>query len=403
MTIKLSLVVGMFIGVNAFAVGGGNKAQERAQENARYRERRVGHVLFQLKTDLTENQQREVFRIWNESGLNKKDTAVFAFEKFDAKKEVLTEEQMAERLMATGAVEFAEPDYLVYPALTFSDPYIPNEWHLKTVRAFDAWNSTLGSKSVIVTVCDSGVDAAHPDLKANVLQPGFNVVDGSQNSKPVASHGTAVAGVIAARANGLGVVGVAPYVRIMPVRVTNSSNGSAYLSDLAACIRYSGDHGSKVVNVSYSGAESPSMDSAAKYARAKGTLVFLAAGNSGADVSSFPAYSSFMLIGSTTSKDQRSSFSNYGTAVDLVAPGSSILTTVPGRGYSYMSGTSFSSPLTAGIAALVFSLRPDLKPVDVETILRRSAVDIGDSYLFGDGRVNAAAAVALARTYVPAR
>jgi thermitase len=217
--------------------------------------------------------------------------------------------------------------------------------------------------------------------------------------KPVASHGTAVAGVIAARDNGVGVVGIAPRVRILPVRVTNSSNGSAYLSDLAACVRYAGDHGARVVNVSYSGAESNSIDAAATYARNKGTLLFMAAGNSGVDISSFPAYPSFLTVGATTSKDERSSFSNYGKAVDLVAPGSSILTTVPGKAYSYMSGTSFSSPLIAGVAALIFSVRPDLKPKDVEAILRQTAVNIGDAFYFGSGRVSAAGAVALARTY----
>lgn len=398
MTKILSLVVGVLITINAFADGGG------------YRERRPGHVLFQLKKGLTENQQREVFKIWNEAGLSQRGTQVYAFEQVATDKQMatteglrsggfLTEEQIAERLKATGAVDFAEPDYLVYPVLSFTDPYIPSEWHLKTVRAFDAWNTTLGRSSVVVTVCDSGVDAAHPDLKANVIQPGYNVVDKTTNSAPIAIHGTAVAGVIAGRENGAGVVGIAPHVRILPVRVTNSSSGSAYLSDLAACVRYAADRGSRVVNVSYSGAESSVIDAAATYARNKGTLMFMAAGNSGVDISNFPAYPSFVRVGSTTSKDQKSSFSNYGTAIDLVAPGTSILTTVPGKKYSYMSGTSFSSPLAAGVAALVFSVRPDLKPKDVDAILRQSAVNIGSSFYFGRGRVDAAAAVVLAQKY----
>ncbi|MBI2711927.1 MAG: S8 family serine peptidase [Bdellovibrio sp.] len=125
----------------------------------------------------------------------------------------------------------------------------------------------------------------------------------------------------------------------------------------------------------------------------------MSAGNSGQDISSIPAYPSFLRIGATDQNDDLASFSNYGRAVDFVAPGVSILTTSPNGKYTYISGTSFSSPLSAGVAALIFSIRPDLKPMQVAEILKISATDIGSSYYFGRGRVDASEALKLARTF----
>ena len=393
MTKWFSLLVGMIFSFNAFAVGGGNG------DDAVRRPRRPGHILFKLKNNLSEAEQRKVYELWMNYSLAQKKANVFAFEGFSQTQGVTSEEEFAEKLKATGAVQYAEPDYLVYPALSFSNPYIKYEWHLKTVKAQDAWDTTIGRSNVIVTVCDSGVDAAHVSLKGNVIQPGFNTVDGSTNSSPVATHGTAVAGVIAARKNGPGTIGVAPGVKIFPVRVSNSSSGSAYLSDLAECVRYAADHGSKVVNVSYSGQESSEMGDAGKYAMSKGTVMVMAAGNSSQDISSIPAYPYFLRVAATDADNSLASFSNYGKAVDLAAPGVDILTTSPGNRYTYISGTSFSAPLTAGVAALVVSARPDLKPATVIKILKDSATYNGNSYYFGAGLLNADAAVDLARRY----
>jgi subtilisin family serine protease len=330
-----------------------------------------------------------------------------AIESYRERPSAISEEEIAKELEATGAVEYAEPDYLVYPAVQVpNDSKISSQWHHTTIKTFQAWETTAGRPEIKVTVCDSGVDAAHPDLKANVIQPGYNTVDGSTRSSPVNLHGTAVAGLIASQANNrIGGAGIAPWVKILPVRVSNSSSGSAYLSDLAECVRYGADQGAKVHNVSFTGAESPTIDSAAQYARSKGSILVMAAGNQGSDISkSTPDYTSFILVGATTRYDQRSSFSNYGISIDLVAPGTNVYTTVPNGGYTTISGTSFSSPITAAVAALVYSVNPRFTPADVEQILFQSADSLGNSYLYGRGRVNAEHAVELALRWVsPAR
>ncbi len=264
-----------------------------------------------------------------------------------------------------------------------------------------AWDLTVGSPSVIVAVCDTGVDSSHPDLAPNLLLPGYNSVDGSTDTSPVMWHGTAVAGCIGAVGNnGLGVAGVNWNVSILPVRVSNRSDGAAYLSDMADGITWAADQGARVVNVSYDASSSAAVDYAGQYLLGSGGILFIAAGNSGVDTSAVcPASPNSMVVGATTSSDALASWSNYGAGVDLVAPGSGIYTTYAGGGYASVSGTSFASPIAAGVAALVFAENPSLGPSQVMDILCSTCTDLGASGpddTFGYGRVDAAAAVAVA-------
>lgn len=372
------------------------------------RKRRPGHILFKLKSDLNENQRISLQSFFNAKKLkSKKKIGQFMYlaestQLISVKS--LSEEQIAKNLMNSGAVEYAEPDYLLDPTASEltepNDPYFSKQWHHQTIQTVEAWQVTQGQPNITVAVCDSGVDANHPDLKGNVIQPGYNVVDHSTTSGPITSHGTYVAGLIVAHANNrVGIAGIAPRVKVLPIRVTNTKDGKAYLSDLAECIQYGADQGAKVINLSFSGAENRSIDTAAQYARSKGSLLFMSAGNNGKALLSSANYSSFILVGATTSQNQLSSFSNYGTPVDLVAPGSSVLTTIPGNAYAYVSGTSFSAPITAAVGALVFSVNPKFSPEDVENILFESADAIGNDYYFGHGLINAAQAVDLAKRW----
>jgi subtilisin family serine protease len=369
------------------------------------RERRPGHILYQLKEDANPSQRAKVQKILeNRKGRLKKTLRMSGkVELASLITDNSTEEAIAEELLSTGAVEYAEPDYRVYPVDTPNDPGISKQWHHSIIRTFEAWKVTPGSKNILVTVCDTGVDAQHVDLSGAVVQPGFNTTDGSRKSSPVNLHGTAVAGLIAAKANNrLGIAGIAPLVKILPVRVTNDSQGGAYLSDLAECIRYGADAGAKVHNVSFTGSESQTINSAAKYARSKGSLLFMAAGNQGKNISSTqPDYNTFILVGGTDKHDQHSSFSNYGLPVHLVAPGTNVYTTAPGNSYTVISGTSFSSPIAAAVGALVYAINPIFTPDDVQNILYQSADSLGNSLVFGYGRLNAEAAVSLAQKWVP--
>ncbi|MBS2035621.1 S8 family serine peptidase [bacterium] len=315
------------------------------------------------------------------------------------------EQALCDQLMASGAVEFAEPDYKLEPVFIPNDSYYGQQWHLPKISAPAAWDLVRGKSTVTVAVCDTGVLATHPDLSANLLA-GYNAVDGSTNTAPVHPHGTMVSGCISGIGNNSqGVAGVAFGVKILPVRVTNDASGSAYLSDMANGVRWAADHGARVINLSYGGAQYATIDQAAQYARSKNALLFMAAGNDGADVSTtYPDYGSFVLVGATNPSDARSSFSNYGTAIDMVAPGETIVTTTLNNGYASVAGTSFASPITAAGAALMLSANPNLSVSQLETNLMAACDDIGtagEDKVFGKGRLNTLNAVRKAQTIVP--
>jgi hypothetical protein len=215
-----------------------------------------------------------------------------------------------------------------------------------------------------------------------------------------------VAGVAAATANNAtGVTGVAGAARLMPIRVAYSDTTGcmAYYSTIASGLTYAADNGARVANVSYSGvAGSSAIMSAAKYMKSKGGLVFVSAGNNNVD-ENITSDGSMVVVSATTTGDTKASFSSWGNFVTLSAPGTGIMTTDKSGGYSTWQGTSFSSPLSAGVAALIMSARPDLSSAQVESLLYSTAVDLGAAGrdpVFGYGRVNAAAAVRAAASFV---
>ena len=305
------------------------------------------------------------------------------------------EETVAWALSHNPNIEFAELDILHKREETIpNDTYYGSAWHLPKVNAAGAWDMSKGN-NVTVAVLDTGVDANHPDLKANML-PGFNTVDNSTNSSDLAGHGTKVAGVIGAIGNnGIGVAGLAWNVKILPVRVSNETSGSAYTSDLAQAVTWAADNGADVANASYAMAGSGTMESAASYLRSKGGVITISAGNNG-NYYSIPDSANMIMVSATASNDSKASWSTYGDFVDVAAPGVSIWSTTKGGGYGAVSGTSFSAPLTAGILALMKSANPNLSPDELENILENTAVDLGATGFdtsFGHGRVDANQAV----------
>lgn len=303
------------------------------------------------------------------------------------------EQAMVARLARNPHIKFAELDTLVEPSATPSDPGYPSEWHLPKINGPAAWDISVGS-GVTIAILDTGVDGTHPDL-APRLVPGWNFYDNNGNTSDVYGHGTSVAGVAAAAMNnGIGVAGVAGNANIMPVRISDPS-GYALWSTVAQGLTWAADNGARVANISYAVAGSNTVISAANYFRSKGGVVAVSAGNTSAAASTSPT-SSMLVVAATDANDLRASFSTYGSFVSIAAPGVSIYTTAKGGGYRYASGTSFSSPIIAGSAALILSLRPDYTPAQVDAVLKTTATDLGspgaDIY-FGAGRVDAAAAV----------
>ena len=306
---------------------------------------------------------------------------------------------IANILKHSGYVEFAEPDFAMKPTVQANDSYFGSQWHHNNVNSQQAWNLTTGSNNVVVAVCDTGFDVNHPDLGPNLRTDlAYNAQDGSTYIYDANGHGTGTAGTLGAVGNnGTGVAGVNWNVDIIPVRIAISDgNSSAYISTMAKCIEYAADNGARVVNLSYGGIEYATINSAAQYLRDRNGLLFMSAGNGSSEFASYPDYTSFIGVGATDQNDNKASFSNWGTFVDITAPGVSILTTYPSNRYVYYSGTSFSSPLAAGIAALMVAANQNISVTELENGIFSTAVDIGESgddNVFGHGLINAEAAV----------
>jgi subtilisin family serine protease len=314
-----------------------------------------------------------------------------------------SEKAVVERLSKHPHIKFAELDRAFKSNFVANDPYLGSEWHLDKVNAPAAWDLGQG-KGVTVAILDSGIESSHPDLAAQIV-PGFNFFDNNTNTADVYGHGTSVAGVAAAATNnGVGVAGVAGQAKIMPVRVSDS-NGWAYTSMIAQGITYAADHGARVANASFGGvAGSSAIQNSAQYMKNKGGLVFVSAGNNGIDENITPT-TTLIAVSATDEWDNRTSWSSYGNFVSLAAPGITY-TTRTGASYGQVMGTSFSSPLAAGVAALVMSANPALGSAEVEKLLFSTAADLGTTgrdNIYGYGRVDAGAALkAAAANSIPA-
>ncbi|MCA9300217.1 MAG: S8 family serine peptidase, partial [Phycisphaerales bacterium] len=182
---------------------------------------------------------------------------------------------------------------------------------------------------------------------------------------------------------------------IMPVRYYNSPGGG-FLSDLLDGARWAADHGARCVNVSQTGVENAPVQVTGAYVRSRGALLIWAAGNDGRDLSWFD-WEDVIIVGATDQNDEKPSWSAHGLAVDVFAPGNEILSTGVVSVLAQGSGTSASTPLVSGLAGLIWSAHPNLLPVQVEQMIFRNAVDLGDpgeDDAWGHGRIDAASAVA---------
>lgn len=326
-----------------------------------------------------------------------------------------------------------------------NDPYFSRQWGLQKVQAEQAWTTTSGT-GAIVAVVDSGVDLGHPDLIANLLSAtdaDFVEPEGNCSGKPRVctqdgpqdenGHGTHVAGIIAAAANnGIGVAGVAPNAKLLPVRVLDENGDGT--GDVVAGIRYAADHGADVINMSLgylSGVgealgfvgELDALYAALDYAWERGSVVVVAAGNDTAPICAEPASGHHVVcVGSTSAADLMSWFSNFdATGLDtyLVAPGGdgmggfSLGPTSPTAplcggdifstflrsarswcsseaGYEAAGGTSMAAPHVSGVAALLAS--KGLTNQQIVDCLVRTSDDLGApgrDPIYGYGRVNA--------------
>lgn len=360
---------------------------------------RPGTVIYKTISTVAADELKGLNALLKSHGLVREETLTGSQITIATFQQKGREVAIANILKHSGYVEFAEPDYAMPPSLQPNDFYFGNQWHHNNVNSQQAWNITTGSSNVLVAVCDTGFDVSHPDLAANLRTDlAYNAQDGSTYIYDANGHGTGTAGTLGAVGNNdIGVAGANWNVDIIPVRIAISNgNSSAYISTMAKCIEYAADNDARVVNLSYGGIEYATIDAAAQYLRARNGLLFMSAGNDYQEFSSHPDYTSFIGVGATDENNNRAGFSNWGTFVDITAPGVDIATTYPNNEYVYYSGTSFSSPLAAGIAALMVAANPNITVSELENGIFSTAVDIGvvgNDNVFGHGLINAEAAV----------
>lgn len=273
------------------------------------------------------------------------------------------------------AIEYVEREVVLEATDTIpNDTLWREQWGPRRVRAPRAWDATRGSSSVVVAVVDTGVAYGHPDLQG-LFVPGYDFVNIDADPRDDHGHGTAVAGVIAARTqNHEGQAGMCWKCSVMPVKVLDR-NGSGPSSTIAAGIVWAVNHGARVINLSLGGAgTTQALQDAVAFAASKGVVVLAAAGNSGSSTKFYPAaYAETLSVAATTSSDNLYDWSNRGLDwVQVAAPGCNVAP-VRGGGYGDFCGTSSATPIVSGIAALALSLDPSLGKDALEQALRRTA------------------------------
>ena len=335
----------------------------------------------------------------------------------------VTPAMMAQSLMDNADIEYVEPHYIykvddMGPAVTASaDTLIAQQWALRKVNAFSAWNITKGSPSIVVGIVDTGVNWMHPDLYPNIWHNpnwqtdtqypadsigwdfgGLGDANGDptpdnnpkEDFPPPDEHGTHVAGIVAAVGDPIGTSGVAPKCEIMAVKASQAnmvdpSTGEPYIVYGFEGIIYAADHHAKIINCSWGGVGySQYEQDVITYAESEGSLVVAAAGNDGSTEFDTPAYYKGVLsVAATDSNDVKTYYTNYSYNVSVCAPGGSntgldpgILSTIGTDQYTYLNGTSMASPCAAGVAALVASLHPNYTPEQILEQVRVSSDNI---------------------------
>lgn len=312
------------------------------------------------------------------------------------------QDQFITAIQKRHGVKYAEYNSTYETQYTPNDPKFDQQYAPRQVKSDQAWDTTLGDSSVLVAVVDTGVQYDHPDLSANFgSDKGYDFVDNDSDPYPDVPqdeyHGTHVSGCAAAVVdNGAGVAGQGNSSLINGRALDESGSGST--SDIADAVEWAADQGADIINMSLGGGGYTStMKNAVSYAQNNGSLVICAAGNDGTNSVSYPAaYSECVAVSAVDSNENLASFSNYGSEIELTAPGVGVLsTTTETRGsYEKLSGTSMATPVTSGVAGLTLAKWSSLSNSDLRSHLKNTAEDIGlSSDKQGSGQADAYAAV----------
>jgi PKD repeat protein len=324
--------------------------------------------------------------------------------------------RIEEKLFKSGIIEWAQPRYITKPMFTPNDPQIAQQYHHALIKTFEAWDIEQGDTNVFIGITDAGIQFTHEDLgnvKFNYNDPingidddnngyvddyrGWNSVSNSNDPTATLSpHGMFTTGMCSATTNNsLGIAGNAYKCKFIPIRI-DDANGFNYGYE---GIVYAADRGAQIINASWGNTfYTPLGEDVIRYATINlGALVIAAAGNSGLNEAYYPASYPFVLnVGATGAADVKWSGSTYGPDLDIVAPGELVWSCWPFNGYQESSGTSFSSPLVAGAAALVKSHFPQYNALQVaerlkvtaDTSIYQLGGNSGFYHYLGAGRLN---------------
>jgi subtilisin family serine protease len=267
----------------------------------------------------------------------------------------------------------AEPDYLRSSTFIPSDPESDRQWYLNQIDMTRAWDVNQGSSDVTVAVLDTGVNASHSDLKGRIL-PGYDFVNNDSNPTDDNGHGTHIAGIVAANSNQIGVTGIDLNAKILPVKIMNKY-GQGSTADIVDGIYYAINQGVDVISMSYgSYYRSSAEEEALWYAYNQGITLVAAAGNESTSEWSYPAsYVPVIGVAASDKDDRISYFSNYGSWIDITAPGVDIFSTSYLGDYEGGDGTSYSAPIISGLAALLKAQNPEWGPSEIEWALESGA------------------------------